>query len=68
MSEFDESRSLMRCLRCRGRLEKTGREPYRFACGACGQNYMVVMQLVPVDAGKVPLLESPVAERGQGSR
>lgn len=60
----------LRCLRCRSfNLARTGKEPYRHECLDCGQHYFVVMQLVPVPApSKFPLLESPVAEQGSGTR
>jgi len=40
--------SLMSCLQCKGRLEPSGTEPHRHICEGCGQNYLLVMQLVPV--------------------
>ena len=43
---------LMRCLRCRNVLHQSGREPYRFVCSSCGQNFIAVMQLVPVDSSR----------------
>jgi hypothetical protein len=48
-SEASPSVGMMRCLRCKGRgLDRSGREPYRFVCSACGQHYIAVMKLVPV--------------------
>ena len=40
--------SLMFCTRCKGALEPSGSEPHRHICKECGQNYLLVMQLVPV--------------------
>jgi hypothetical protein len=50
----------MRCLHCKHPLEASGQEPYRYVCSACGQNFVAVMQLVPVE----PLrpLQLPAAE------
>lgn len=39
---------LLRCARCNGHLESSGREPFRFVCPSCGQHYFVVLQMVPV--------------------
>jgi len=39
----------MRCSKDRSTLVQSGQEPHRFVCEACGQNYLVVMQLVPVE-------------------
>ena len=61
----DKDSSQLRCLRCKGWLEPSGREPYRFICPDCGQHFMAVMQLVPVDSvdrREAPQLESSVAE------
>jgi Zn finger protein HypA/HybF involved in hydrogenase expression len=41
------------CLRCRGILEQSGREPYRFICPECKQHYFLIMQLVPVESESV---------------
>ena len=61
--------SLMLCLRCRGHLAPSGQEPHRFVCEKCGQNFLVVMSLVPVDPVRLPALpEAADAERGSGAR
>jgi hypothetical protein len=39
----------MICLRCRGDLVGSGQEPHRHICSLCGQNYLAVFQLVPVE-------------------
>lgn len=60
----------MRCLRCKGtELMRSGREPHRLICNGCGQNFLVVMQLVPVSADDRPLMleEANVADRGTGA-
>lgn len=59
----------MRCLRCRGRLVRSGQEVYRVECDKCGQNYFMAMQLVEVDSKRPPLLESEASgvERSSGS-
>jgi len=56
---------LMRCSKDRATLVQSGQEPHRFVCEACGQNYMVVMQLVPVEPLRRLQLpsENPIAER-----
>ncbi len=56
---------LMRCTKDRAFLVQSGQEPTRFICEAGGQNYMVVMQLVPIEPlRRVPLPpELPSAER-----
>jgi len=47
----------------------SGREPYRYVCSDCGQNFMAVMKLVPVASNQ----ESPqlpgesVAGSGEGT-
>jgi len=47
---------------------QSGKEPYRFECGGCGQHYFVVMQLTPVDPpARTPLLEANDVA-GQGPR
>lgn len=59
---------LMRCLRCKGTLERSGKEPYRYICSKCGQHYFLQMQLVPVaPPHETPLLEGCDAERGEGA-
>jgi rRNA maturation endonuclease Nob1 len=40
--------TVMRCTRCRGLLEPSGKEPYRHICSVCGTNFMLVMQVVEV--------------------
>jgi len=40
---------LMRCSKDRASLIQSGQEPHRFVCEVCGQNYLAVMQLVPVE-------------------
>lgn len=55
--------SVMRCLRCKSACQRSGREPHRVVCEGCGQNYLVVMQLVPVEADeRTPMLEAVSAE------
>ncbi len=58
-----ESCGVMRCLRCKGVLERSGREPHRYECPDCKQNYFLVMQLVPVDSDGQPLLEAYAKRR-----
>jgi predicted amidophosphoribosyltransferase len=48
--------SLMFCARCKSQLEPSGSEPHRHICKGCGQNYLLVMQLVPVDPMRLPML------------
>lgn len=67
----ENSRSVMRCLRCRGlKLERSGKEPHRLICKDCGQNFFAVMQLVPVEPLKRPLLleEEASAVGGEGAK
>lgn len=47
--------NLVVCPRCRGRLQASGLEPQRLICEKCGQNYMFVLQLVPVEPAR-PLM------------
>jgi hypothetical protein len=55
---------VMRCLRCKNTLERSGKEPYRYICSSCGQHYFLEMQLIPVEASRqTPLLEAGSAER-----
>lgn len=57
--ENEDPTLLMRCSGCRGQLEPSGQEPSRFICSDCGQNFHLVMQLVPVEPLHRPaLLES----------
>lgn len=56
----------MACLRCRGRLSPSGREPYRLICSSCGQHYFAVMQLIEVGSEGRSLELTDVGE-GQGS-
>lgn len=60
----DRNTGNLACLRCkdRSRLQRTGREPYRLECPTCGQNYFVVMQLIPVPSDDRPMLGEPSAE------
>lgn len=46
----------MVCLRCRGALEPSGSDPCRHICTDCNQNYLLVLQLVPVKPIYRPLL------------
>ena len=48
--------SMMRCARCKGYLVAHGVEPHRYVCEACGQNYHLVMQLVPVEPLRQPVV------------
>ena len=34
--------------RCRGPLESSGSEPYRFICSVCGRNYFLIVSLQEV--------------------
>ena len=62
------SDGLMLCLRCRGHLAPSGQEPHRFICEKCGQNFLAVMLLIPVDPVRLPALpEVGDAGRGQGA-
>lgn len=49
MPEEHVETGMMRCTADRSILVQSGQEPHRFVCDVCGQNYMVVMQLVPVE-------------------
>ena len=53
--------SLMRCSSCRNQLSVSGQEPHRFICSGCGQNFHLVMQLVPVE----PLRRPPMLGSGE---
>ena len=55
----------MRCTKDRSALVQSGQEPHRFVCEKCGQNYMVVMQIVAVEPLRPLQLasENPLAER-----
>lgn len=61
----DDSVGMMRCLRCRNLLERSGREPHRYECPNCKQNYFLVMQLVPVDSDDKLLLETHAERRSR---
>ncbi len=38
----------MRCAHClNGDLERSGQEPHRYVCAGCGQNFFLIMSLVP---------------------
>jgi hypothetical protein len=66
--EREGSQGVMRCLRCKSTLERSGKEPYRYICSDCGQHYFLQMQLVPVEAPhRTPLLEQDNAERSSGT-
>lgn len=54
----DGGSGVMKCLVCSGTLERSGQEPQRLICCVCGQNFLAVLRLVPVE----PLrrLELPV--------
>jgi len=45
-----ENLGKMKCLRCRGPLVTSGKEPTRLVCAQCNQAYHVVLQLIPIDA------------------
>jgi hypothetical protein len=45
----DDNLGFIRCLKCRGRLLPSGVEVHRYACSNCGQEYLAVLQFVPVD-------------------
>ncbi len=52
----------MRCTHCpNGDLERSGQEPHRYVCSACGQNFFLVMRLEPVAAVVRSHLELPGA-------
>lgn len=53
----------MRCLQCQGDLEPSGQEPYRHICVKCGQNYLIVVQMVPVEPLRLPALEAKCSTR-----
>lgn len=57
------SRGVMKCLRCKGVLEQSGGEAYRFVCRGCGQNFIATMQLVPV----APKKERKLLDAGECS-
>ena len=44
-----ENLGILRCLRCRNHLSKSGKEPSRLVCERCGQEYHAVLQLIPID-------------------
>lgn len=49
--------SRIRCLRCSSlRVEASGFDASRHVCSDCGQHYMMVMQMIPVDPPKQDLL------------
>jgi len=55
---------LTRCLRCKDFLTPSGKEPHRLVCPSCGQNFFVVLQLIPVDPRKAtPMLGVGDAEQ-----
>lgn len=55
----------IRCLRCSSsKVEATGSNATRYVCSDCGQNYVVVIHIVPVDAPKQIALEASLAESG----
>ncbi len=59
--------SMMRCSTCRGLLEQSGPEPFRFICTRCAQNFFAVMRLVPVPprrALELPEVSTDDAGRG----
>jgi hypothetical protein len=40
----------IRCLRCSSpKVEATGSNATRYVCSACGQNYVMIMNMIPVD-------------------
>ena len=61
-----ESGSCIRCLRCSSlKVEATGSDATRYVCSGCGQHYVMVMHMVPVDTHtQVALLEAPLVESG----
>ena len=61
MPEETASESLMRCSTCRGLLAQSGLEPHRYICSSCGQNFFLVMRLVPVE----PLHRPALLEEGK---
>ena len=40
---------MMICTLCKGCLEVSGQEPYRYICSKCGQNFILRMELLPVE-------------------
>lgn len=66
-ASIDPKIGVMRCLRCRSYLQRSGHEPHRLECSGCGQNYYAVMQLVPIEAPLPLLPEVPHVERDKGS-
>lgn len=65
-----ETGGTMRCPRCRSMLDRSGREPHRYECPNCKQDYFLVMQLVPVPSAHATLCQSEGkedAERRSGT-
>jgi hypothetical protein len=62
-----ENAGLMHCLRCKGTLERSGKEPYRHICSVCGQHFFLEMRLTPVEAPPLLLQEPAIAERSPGT-
>lgn len=59
MPGSDRPSGLMRCTVCKGMLNSSGREPYRFICADCGRHFFVTLQIVEVpssDARSLPIL------------
>lgn len=61
-----ENLGVLKCLRCRGQLAKSGKEPTRLVCEKCGQEYHAVLHLQPIDPKPESLPELD-AGRGSGS-
>ena len=61
-----ETGGVMRCLRCKGMLERSGQEPHRYECIKCRQNFILIMQLIPVDSDR-PVLVEAHAQRREGT-
>jgi hypothetical protein len=64
LGTFDSS---MRCM-CGSDLVPSGQEPHRFVCSKCSQNYLAVMQLVPVPPRPLLLSQGLGAESSPGAK
>jgi hypothetical protein len=68
VDDLGEFHALMRCNGCGSDLAPSGQEPHRFICTKCGQNYLAVMQLVPVPPRPPLLGQGPGVESSPGAR
>lgn len=44
-----ENLGVLKCLRCKGHLVPSGKEPTRIVCANCKQAYHVVLQIIPIE-------------------